>query len=606
MRVADYIFSRLKEEEEFREFPFEDISGYNNLISQLQKIDNVLKENGRVLFVFFDQFENIFYLQEILRQIKNLLLKISDLQLNIVLSFSWKTDLIVGVSEFPYSLRDDIITSCKPISLNPFTDTETQSLFNKLEAELHTKLRSDLKFFLSEFSQGFPWLLKKLCAHVKVQRESGVIQSEIATSLLNVEELFTADLKGLTPDQEDTLKRIAKIAPMSVQELGEEFDEEVVRSLVNLRLIVRIGSKYDIYWDIFRDFLNTGRLPTQENYILRAQIGSVLKAMDMIPSNKESITIQELQANLRVTTNSCYNIIRDLKLLGIIDVAENILCYSLDLSSDRESRNDELRSHLNDKLNRNRIVRDILNTLESHQNLSIKEMALQISRLCPYITASESTWETYAKTIARWMQFSRLSLYNYKKSVIEEYSPGSEIREREYGVRGRKIQYPAIQYTPIETLALRISSAITNKKAIDWTGFKPSTRYKSLVMLEMLGFTSAIDNRIYFSDSFWDFVSKPDSRAEIFGKKALNIESFKIFIEILMNNQVRISLKELGKLLVKKLNTDWSDSTSEVIVKIMLDWARHSRLAPEGYVRGRGEKPAPRPQKHLTDNLFVQ
>ncbi len=85
---------------------------------------------------------------------------------------------------------------------------------------------------------------------------------------MNVEELFQEDLRGLLPEEEDALRRIAKAAPISVLELGEEFKHEIVQSLVNARLIVRIGNKYDIYWDIFRDYLNSGLVPIQENYIL--------------------------------------------------------------------------------------------------------------------------------------------------------------------------------------------------------------------------------------------------------------------------------------------------------------------------------------------------
>jgi hypothetical protein len=105
---------------------------------------------------------------------------------------------------------------------------------------------------------------QRLCAHVKAQREQGTSQAEIATKVLNVEEIFQEDLSGLGSQEDDTLRAIAKNAPISVNSVGEEYDTNVVQSLVDRRLLVRIGPKYDLYWDIFRDYLNTGKVPVEE------------------------------------------------------------------------------------------------------------------------------------------------------------------------------------------------------------------------------------------------------------------------------------------------------------------------------------------------------
>lgn len=102
-------------------------------------------------------------------------------------------------------MRDSIIGCSRRIVLDTFSDLETKALLDKLAEELRSPLRTDLRFFLSEFSQGYPWLLKKLCAHVKAQREAGTPQLEIARGLLNVEELFKDDLRGLSVQEGDVI-----------------------------------------------------------------------------------------------------------------------------------------------------------------------------------------------------------------------------------------------------------------------------------------------------------------------------------------------------------------------------------------------------------------
>jgi hypothetical protein len=142
------------------------IAGYEGALETLTSIGTALEGHRKLLFIFFDQFENMFVLKDALQHVRDLFLKVCDLQVNIVFCFSWKTDLVGLTTEFPYQLRDALAGGCRRIPLEPFSDLETSAMFQRLSTEIKAKLREDLKFFLSEFSQGYPWLLKKLCAHV--------------------------------------------------------------------------------------------------------------------------------------------------------------------------------------------------------------------------------------------------------------------------------------------------------------------------------------------------------------------------------------------------------------------------------------------------------
>lgn len=217
------------------------ISGFDGAVQGLINIGDALKKRNKVLFIFFDQFENIFYLLDVLQRIAHLCLKVADSSTNVILGFSWKTDLVGLTRDFPYRWRDIIIDCCQTYRLKQFSEIETNALLDFLSLELHATLRRDLRFLLSEFSQGYPWLLKKLCAHVKKQRQTGIPQAEMARSLLNVEQLFLEDLEGLSTQQEESLRRIARLAPVSISDLGEEFTPQILQSLVDRRLIVKVG-----------------------------------------------------------------------------------------------------------------------------------------------------------------------------------------------------------------------------------------------------------------------------------------------------------------------------------------------------------------------------
>ena len=69
------------------------VAGVETSAKRLTSIGEHLSSDGRMLFVFFDQFENLFYLTDVLRPIRDVFLRISDAQTNVVMGFSWKTDL---------------------------------------------------------------------------------------------------------------------------------------------------------------------------------------------------------------------------------------------------------------------------------------------------------------------------------------------------------------------------------------------------------------------------------------------------------------------------------------------------------------------------------
>ncbi len=570
------------------------ISGFEGAVKAILNIGQVLERNGKLMFVFLDQFENIFFLRDVLKRIRDLFLKVCDSQTNVILGFSWKTDLIGLTDEFPYQLRDAIRGSSKRILLDTFSEVETNALLDRLADELHASLRKDLRFFLSEFSQGYPWLLKKLCAHVKAQRDAGVPQSDIAKSLLHVEELFLEDLRGLSAEEEEVLRRIAKAAPVSIFELGEESNPELVQSLVNSRLVVRIGNKYDVYWDIFRDYLNSGRLPVQENYTLRAHVRSVLSATKLLIEAGGALDVSRFQEQAGLSAQkSFYNVARDMGLLGLAKVDNGKVTLQIKLPAEAKDFEASLRDHLRDRLRRNRLIWRLSEALEEKGTLTVHEVSDLLEGACPYISATRQTWLTYARIFAGWMDAGDLAVLNKKDWMLTRYEPGTEIRERHLLLAKRRgATTPRIQYSPVEDVVVRLVEALQKDGRVNWTGLRRSTIFKALATLEDLGFIIRRATSITVLPEAREFVLAPEKRLALFAEAALKIESFATFISIVKaHKHAGLTVAELGIELREKLAVDWKDGTAETNAKIMLNWARHAKLAPGVFaVTGKGRR----------------
>lgn len=570
-----------------------ELSGFDGAVNILIQIGRALEAVDKVLVIYLDQFENLFFQLDALRRIKDVFLKVCDVQTNIVFGFSWKIDIIGHVNSFPYQLREEITSASHSIPIAVFSDTETDALLGRLEKEMRTKLRKDLKFFISDFSQGFPWLLKKLCAHVKTQYENGVLQASLANSLLNVEEIFLSDLRVLQPEEEDTLRRIAKLVPINAMDLGEEFNPTIVQTLVNRRLLIRVGTKYDIYWDIFRDYLNTGRLPVQENYLLRVAASTVLKEFRRIHraiQNQEPLSIDSYQANhSTVSQRTFHNVLHELKLLGMVDTnSTGNLVLQVHFENSDLSFEQALQNHLFDRLQRNRLISRLVEILDKEDIVYIDQFAGMLRAWCPYISASNKTWKSYAKTFAGWLKAAGLAGFDHKNLVLIKQEPDSVLSEYslldvELGIRNHT-GIPTIQHGAVEKVLIRIVNSMETGDRIDLSGISTSTWTKALASLEGLGFIVRQPRSIGVLPKALQYVNNERDRRQLFAEQAMNMRSFRLFVNILRENDEHpLSLLELGRILGWQLGVDWADGTAEVNAKIMMNWARYADLAPTTY-----------------------
>ena len=178
-----------------------EVLGLESAARLLIQLGERFTPRGSVLFVFFDQIENLFFLPDALRPIRDLFLKVGGGQTRRSIGFSWKTDLFGITTEFPYQMRDAIAEGSRRIPLGAFSEPEAAEMLQRLSDEIRSKLRKDLRFFLIGVFSRLPLATQKNFAHVKQAKRGRCPTSRNPGSLLNVEQLFQEDLKGLSPEQ---------------------------------------------------------------------------------------------------------------------------------------------------------------------------------------------------------------------------------------------------------------------------------------------------------------------------------------------------------------------------------------------------------------------
>ncbi|MGY1936809.1 nSTAND1 domain-containing NTPase [Nocardia gipuzkoensis] len=378
--------------------------------------------NIRPLLIFFDQFENVFRNVELTRTFRDLALGSRDVAGPLVIGFAWKTDLVGWTEGHPFQLRDDIRSAGKVMTVEPFGQREVDVILGRMAKQAKVRLLPDLKSRLRAYSQGLPWLLKKLADHVLSELEKGATQEVLLAESLNVVSLFEADLAELTPTEHTVIRHIARFAPIAAGEVTERYGPDSVQSLVDRRLVVQVGDRLDTYWDTFRDFLNTGSVPIQESWILRQTPRGVARLLPVVVAAGGKAHVQDLMKLLGSSDKAIFNLSRELRLLGITAYEANTVRI-VDEVLEATDQELEMRRRVGSALRRHRAysaLRDLSDRNGGH--VTLDSYSRELPNVFPAVAVARVAWTTYARAFLFWMEYAGLVLRRR-----DEYRPTNEV-----------------------------------------------------------------------------------------------------------------------------------------------------------------------------------
>ncbi|MFG2157792.1 nSTAND1 domain-containing NTPase [Streptomyces olivaceus] len=545
-------------------------SSWASLASALETLKSAEwnPDSGPVV-IFFDQFENIFNNELLTREFRNLALGIHELDSALSVGFAWKTDLVGWTEAHPYRLRDEIRSNAHVIQLPPLGPAEVDTLLRKLEQQLGAKLVRDLKERLREYSQGLPWLFKKLAGHVLREVSDGATQSQLVSEALNVQSLFEKDLSELSPNEREGIYQIARYAPVPVSEAMEIVPAEVVQTLLNRRLVVQVGEKLDTYWDIFRDFLVHGTIPIEESFILRVSPTSVGRLVREVIDLGGNAAVSDLASILATSETVVYNLSRDLRMFGVLayEPTRIRLVDEFLAATDNEGY---LRRRVAKSLRRHRAHSTIARLVEQQgSEVPLVSFARALPRAFPAVAASEKTWGLYAKSFAQWFEYAGIARLKSQSLVLmEETEPptmdllaGNLPRRWSRGVFPKKTPGPAI------TLLKRLYAGTEVK--MGGRGVEGRASHE-LVLLGIVDVDS--DGRLRLNDK-----APLTSSGELIPDKLLDCLLQKRGMAdaiSLLRSDPTARAEALGEIIARAYEVQWAQATVELVGKQVRGWAK--------------------------------
>jgi len=534
---------------------------------QSESIAAFLSECNRkheLIILVFDQFEELYSksaLFSVFEEAKRLMFSAISASSNIVLGFAWKTDSTVPQDHPAYHMWHQLSDHRFEVTLKPFSHSDAENSLNIFECELGEKIRSELRKYLLENSQGYPWLLKKLCIHFYEQLQNGASQHQMANQSLDISSLFDQDLNNLTDTEMGCLKLVAKNAPMDWYEVLESSGHEVVQSLQNKRLIIRRGDKLNLYWDIFRDYVVSGTIPSIPfTYIPQSPSLDALLRVSLELDNVESKSLQQLADKSKLQESTVRNIIHDLEQFGLVDLNDNQVILDNHLSIlDSKSllyniRSSFKRHALTEILKRN-------NSIKPASSDQIIEYLKQINLTAQY---HMRTWVTYANRMVAWLQIFGLITRNERGVIFSDLGDIADIEIRKWNGERKRIVFLG------DTSPAKVVEALDLLKI----NSKPQATMKNL------GFRNACAvlyrfNLIEMSASGEYFV--PDmilnkSSIELVWEEANKEESLIIVKEILKNKPLTTP-ERIGEILSKHFKREWTESSWKRVGNSLRQWS---------------------------------
>lgn len=553
----------------FNDYPtsLRDIPTYINTYS------NQLNNNRKLGVIIFDQFESLFIRSESYTATIDIMFDILHNTKSIVFGLARKSDQYTTYDESSKIDLNRITSRSQPFFLKDFNLEEANILVEKIRDETKKNVSKELRQFILDFSSdGFPWLLKRICAHIVMLIKSGKTQQNIFDNYFQLEDLFSEELDALDELTKDFLLRAIYYMPATAEELSDVFTKEerineFLTILQHHRLIRLTGRTYDTYNDVLKEYLKTGRISVSLKYVHRSFPKSIMSMFELI-IEKNLFSVEAVALELNQRESFIINKIRELKQLGLVSLQRGSI--AINDSALRAYKRGSIEELVQSCMKQNGLIREILKVLNEKKQINHEELIDLLKEAMPFTTASRETWSNYSKVTASWLNKFALA-YSKNGILILSHTQAFQFEEEYFNY----LPTSYIQHIIKLVFLLNDSGDVSIKDIAKVLNRKQV--YATIQDAMFLGLIEPTANGYRLTSNGILYVeSDAESRREIISNKVSTLEFVSKILEIQKNKN--IDFNAAFNLVFDEKKDVWTVSTFDWRRKLINNWLSHSGL----------------------------
>lgn len=560
------------------------------LISAICEIDSNLGQSNQIGVFFIDQFEALFLQPDLYAQVLSLILEITQSTSRILFCLARKTDQPTTFDDKTEIDLSHLMQISSAVRLEDFTREEALELVSHMPEEINEPVDGELRDMILEFSYGFPWLCKRICAHIISQINSGISQQELIQTGLKPGDLFEEDLNRLNDIDRDYLTQLVHYLPASPQDLAEIFPGHVLVRKLDLfqkeRLIRLTGRTYDTYNDVLKEYLKSGEVPNVK-HVFRSTSRATFGLLIRIIENKWA-SVDEIAEAQRTGRGGIYNKLRELKLLGLLSSTKGSISLSPETMGAYDR--DNLVSLIRSRVRRNGLVSDVLDELTIEGRLTLEQLTEILKKKMPILEVSSETWSLYARLMSDWLR--NLQFVTFVGDALVPLKEAVHLANRDLVQSPAFVPFPSSCFLPssytsglIRLIEMIGESTLPKEKLIQDSSTRIANEINDCLRI---GLVKPTPEGLCLTEDGIDFLKQQERRGSVLKNLLVRYDNILKYLDEVENRWIpHVDALKASLRAAIEFELGYTEQTWEWRSKVLANWLEFSGLVirHEGMVR---------------------